>query len=154
MLRVRCISGCVTGRPLFGARFPTLFWRKLGSIFPSVAGSSEGNSTTRNFVPLSGGDIPIGLVAGSSLNENPGGYESVIHRLSDVIPYGPGPSVRRLSNSTIALLLASSPVTTRRISDAAPVEEDSKMITIAQNILRMIGTPLSSSVVCATPKHP
>ena len=92
-------------------------------------------------MPLSGGEIPIGLVAGSSWNENPAGYESVSHKLSAVMPYGPGASVTRLSNSTIALLLASSPVTTRRISEAVPVEEDSRMITIVQNILRMVGTP-------------
>jgi hypothetical protein len=30
-------------------------------------------------VPLSGGDKPIGLTALSSLNESPGGDESVIH---------------------------------------------------------------------------
>jgi hypothetical protein len=70
----------------------------------SVAASSGGNSTTRNFVPWSGGEMPIGVVAGSALNENPGGYESVSQRFSDVMPYGPGASVSRLSNTTTALL--------------------------------------------------
>ena len=37
-------------------------------------------------MPLSGGDRPIGLVALSSLNENPGGDEFVIHRLVEGIP--------------------------------------------------------------------
>src|SRR5215831_11552993 len=53
-----------------------------GSIFASTAGSSGWNSTTRMAVPLSGGDSPIGFSAASSLNEKPGGEESVIHRLT------------------------------------------------------------------------
>src|SRR5262249_3614699 len=89
---------------------------KLGSIFASAAGSSGGNSTTRIAVPLSGGDRPMGLAALSSLNENPGGEESVIHRFAAGMPDRPGLRVRRLSNSAIALLLLSRPVTTRRIS--------------------------------------
>src|SRR5215813_8322139 len=115
------MSGCFTGRPLAGAWSPTTFIMKLGSIFASAAGSSGGNSTTRIAVPLSGGDRPMGLVALSSLNENPGGEESVIHRFAAGLPDRPGLSVRRPSNSAIALLLASRPVTTRRISAAVAV---------------------------------
>src|SRR5712691_6877219 len=107
---------------------------KLGSIFASTAGSSGGNSTTRIAVPLSGGDRPIGLAALSSLNDNPGGEESVIHRLAAGLPDFPGLSVRRLSNSAIALLLASSPVTTRRTSAAVPVEQANRTVTIDQNV--------------------
>src|SRR5262244_703780 len=59
---------------------------KLGSIFASAAGSSGGNSTPRIAVPLSGGDSPMGLAALSSLNENPGGEESVIHRFAAGMP--------------------------------------------------------------------
>src|SRR5262249_56606249 len=95
---------------------------KLGSIFGACAGSSGGNSTTRIAVPLSGGDSPMGLAALSSLNENPGGEESVIHRFAAGMPDRPGLRVRRPSNSAIALLLASRPVTTRRISAAVAVE--------------------------------
>jgi hypothetical protein len=76
---------------------------KLGSIFASAAGSSGGNSTIRIAVPLSGGERPIGLAALSSLNENPGGEESVIHRLAAGLPEPPGLSVSRPSNSATAL---------------------------------------------------
>src|SRR5215831_4992989 len=78
---------------------------KLGSIFASAAGSSGGNSTTRIAVPLSGGDSPMGLAALSSLNENPGGEESVIHRFAAGMPDRPGLRVRRPSNSAIALFV-------------------------------------------------
>src|SRR6266852_1774221 len=117
---------------------------KLGSIFASAAGSSGGNSTTRIAVPLSGGDRPIGLAALSSLNEKPGGDESVIHRLAAGMPDFPGLRVKRLSNSAIALLVASSPVTTRRTSAAVPVEHANMMVTIDQNVLRTI----VSSLLC------
>src|ERR1700730_19320443 len=95
---------------------------KLGSIFASAAGSSGGNSTTRIAVPLSGGDRPMVLGALSSLNENPGGEESVIHRFAAGLPDRPGLSVRRPSNSTTALLLASRPGTTRRPQAAVAPE--------------------------------
>src|SRR5882757_8510465 len=111
---------------------------KLGSIFASAAGSSGGNSTTRIAVPLSGGDRPSGFVALSSLNENPGGEESVIHKLAAGLRDPPGLSVSRPSNSAIALLLASRPVTTRRMSAAVLVEHASIMVKIDQNILRII----------------
>src|ERR1700704_2546047 len=117
---------------------------KLGSIFASAAGSSGGNSTIRIAVPLSGGERPIGLAALSSLNENPGGEESVIHRFAAGMPDFPGLRVRRLSNSAIALLSASSPVTTRRTSAAMPDEHATMTATIDQNILRII----VSSLVC------
>src|SRR5882672_7448024 len=117
---------------------------KLGSIFASAAGSSGGNSTTRIAVPLSGGDSPIFLAALSSLNENPGGDESVIHRLAAGLPDPPGLRVTRLSNTAIALLPASSPVTTRRTSAALPVEHANMMVTIDQNVLRII----ASSLLC------
>src|SRR5262245_17727907 len=96
---------------------------KLGSIFASVAGSSGGNSTTRIAVPLSGGDKPIRLAALSSLKEGAGGDESVIQRLAAGLPEPPGLSVTLLSNSATALLFASRPVTTRRISAAVPLED-------------------------------
>src|SRR5262252_6428666 len=111
---------------------------KLGSIFASVAGSSGGNSTTRIAVPLSGGDRPIFFAALSSLYESAGGEESVIHRLAAGLPDPPGLRVTRLSNSAIALLLASSPVTTRRISAALPLEHASMMRTSDQNVLRIM----------------
>src|SRR5262249_39473746 len=113
---------------------------KLGSIFASAAGSSGGNSTTRIAMPLSGGDRPIGLAALSSLNESPGGEESVIHRLAAGLPEPPGLSVRRLSNSAIALLLVSSPVTTRRISAALPLEHANMTMARDQNTLRIIAS--------------
>src|SRR5438132_3720907 len=100
---------------------------KSGSIFASAAGSSGGNSTTRIAVPLSGGDSPIFLVALSSLNENPGGEESVIHRLAAGLPEPPGLSVNLPSNRATALLLASSPVTTRRMSAAVAAEQANGM---------------------------
>src|SRR5262249_14400373 len=116
------------------------FIMKLGSIFASAAGSSGGNSTTRIAVPLSGGDRPMGLAALSSLNENPGGEESVIHRFAAGMPDRPGLSVRRLSDSATALLLASRPVTTRRISAAAAAEHANTTTTIEQNALRIIAS--------------
>src|SRR5947208_9028010 len=111
---------------------------KLGSIFASAAGSSGGNSTTRIAVPLSGGDRPSGFVALSSLNENPGGEESVIHRLAAGLPEPPGLSVSRPSNSATALLLASSPVTTRRTSAAAATEHASVMAASDQIVPRIM----------------
>src|SRR3982074_2160052 len=136
------MSGCFTGRPLAGAWSPTTFIMKLGSIFASAAGSSGGNSTTRIAVPLSGGDKPIGLAALSSLNESPGGDESVIHRLAAGLPEPPGLSVRRPSNSAMALLLASSPVTTRRISAAVPLEQANVTMASDQNTLRNIASSI------------
>src|SRR2546429_5539919 len=115
---------------------------KLGSIFASAAGSSGGNSTTRIAVPLSGGDNPMGLVALSSLNENPGGEESVIHRFAAGLPDRPGLSVRRPSNSAIALLLASRPVTTRRTSAAVALEHANRTAKIDQNVLCIIASSL------------
>src|SRR6266849_1234284 len=136
------MSGCFTGRPRAGAWSPTTFIMKSRSILASAAGSSGGKSTTRITVPLSGGDRPIGLAALSSLNENPGGKESVIHRLAAGFPDFPGLSVRRLSNSAIALLFASMPVTTRRTSAALPVEQASIRVTMEQNILRIMAFSL------------
>src|SRR5215472_6160604 len=115
---------------------------KLGSIFASAAGSSGGNSTTRIAVPLSGGDRPMGLVALSSLNENPGGEESVIHRFAAGLPDRPGLSVRRPSNSAIALLFASRPVTTRRTSAAVALEHANRTAKIDQNVLCIIASSL------------
>src|SRR6202011_1465118 len=78
------MSGWVTGTPRAGAFSPTDLCRKLGSIFASVAASSGGNSTTRNLVPLSGGEMPIGRAAGSSLvKESAGGEASVVHMLGE-----------------------------------------------------------------------
>src|SRR5436190_4582323 len=111
---------------------------KLRSIFASAAGSSGGNSTTRIAVPLSGGDNPIFLVALSSLNENPGGEVSVIHRLAAGLPEPPGLSVSRPSNSATALLLASSPVTTRRTSAALATEHASVIAAIDKIVLRIM----------------
>src|SRR5229473_50607 len=68
MVRVRCISGCRTGRPLLGARSPMIFIMKSGSIFATSAGSSGGNSTTSSAVPRSGGSA-VGLAPLSSVNE-------------------------------------------------------------------------------------
>src|ERR1700756_6054311 len=115
---------------------------KSGSIFASAAGSSGGNSTTRIALPLSGGDRPMGLVALSSLNENPGGEESVIHRFAAGLPDRPGLSVRRPSNSAIALLLASRPVTTRRTSAAVALEHANRTAKIDQNVFCIISFPL------------
>src|SRR5262245_50623501 len=101
--------------------------------------SSGGNSTIRSFVPLSGGDIPMGLVAGSSRwITGQGDSESVSQRLPDASPNGPKASGTRLSNSVTALLFASSPVTTRRISDADAVAKLNIIVAIDQNILRSI----------------
>src|SRR6186713_75202 len=119
---------------------------KLGSIFASAAGSSGGNSTTRIAVPLSGGDRPIRLAALSSLKESAGGEESVIQRFAAGLPEPPGLSVRRLSNSTTALSLASRPVTTRRTSAAEPLEHASRTTARDQNALRII----ASSLFCET----
>src|SRR5260370_13715628 len=115
---------------------------KLGSIFASAAGSSGGNSTTRIAVPLSGGDNPMGLVALSSLNENPGGEESVIHRFAAGLPDRPGLSVRPPSNSAVSLLLASRPVTTRRTSAAVALEPATTMAKIDQTVLPLIASSL------------
>src|ERR1700704_369021 len=113
---------------------------KLGSIFASAAGSIGGNSTTRIAVPLSGGDRPIRLAALSSLKESAGGDESVIQRLAAGLPEPPGLSVRRLSNSTTALSLASRPVTTRRTSAAELFEHASRTMARDQNALRIIAS--------------
>src|SRR5436190_18543806 len=134
------MSGCFTGTPRAGALSPTTFIMKSGAIFASAAGSSGGNSTTRITVPASGGARPMDLAAASSLNENPGGEESVVHRLAAGFPDFPGLRVRVLSNSTTALLPASSPVTTRRISLAAPLEHPKTTITVDQSKLRSINS--------------
>src|SRR5258705_5631616 len=115
---------------------------KFESIFASAAGSSGRNSTTRMTVPLSGGERPIGLAALSSLNEKPGGDESVIQILAAALPVLPTLSVSTLSNSAIALLPASSPVTTRRISAAVAVEQVSRKVTIDQSVLRIMASLL------------
>src|SRR5882757_4403339 len=121
---------------------------KLGSSFASAAGSSGGNSTMRIAVPLSGGDRPIRLAALSSLNESPGGDESVIHRLAAGLPDPPGLRVTRLSNRAIALLSASSPVTTRRTSAAVAAEHASMTMKIEQSVLRIIVSSLVSNATC------
>jgi hypothetical protein len=73
-VRLRCIIGCFTGTPRAGAWFPIAFISNPGSILASVAASSGRNSTTRKIVPLSGGGMPVGRAAGSSLvNESAGG---------------------------------------------------------------------------------
>src|SRR5215472_6486894 len=56
------------------------------------------------------------------------------------MPDRPGLSVRRLSNSAIALLLASRPVTTRRISAAVAAEHANTTATIDQNVVRIIAS--------------
>src|SRR5438067_1681324 len=89
---------------------------RLGSILPSAAGSSGRNSTMRITVPLSGGESGIGLLPMSSLKEKPGGEELVDHTLTTEFGVGPASRAKLLSNSTTALLLASSPVTIRRTS--------------------------------------
>src|SRR5262249_30558791 len=92
-----------------------IFIMKWGSIFASSAGSSGGNSTTSRAVPRSGGSA-VGLAPLSSVNESGAGAVSVTHSLADGV--APGSSVMRLSNSATALSLASSAVTTRRMSAA------------------------------------
>src|SRR5262249_54709275 len=57
-------------------------------------------------------------------------------------PDRPGLRVRRLSNTAIALLLASRPVTTRRISAAVAVEHANMTAMIDQNVLRIIASSL------------
>src|SRR5262249_43540883 len=77
--------------------------------------------------------------------------------LVDASPKGPGASGSRLSNSTTALLLASRPVTTLRMSDAMAVEHVSASATAGQNVIFSI----NSSPVCSasmpllnvTPRH-
>src|SRR5262249_43741621 len=140
-VRVRCISGCLTGRPRAGAWSPTTFINNSGSIFASAAGSSGGNSTTRITLPLSGGDRPIGFAAASAF-ENPGGEESVIHRLTEGGRDAGALSVSWLSNNTIALLPASIPVTTRRISDAPAAEQANRTTALGHAILRIIASSL------------
>src|SRR6516165_7467988 len=84
----------------------------------------------------------MGLVALSSLNENPGAEESVIHRFAAGLPDRPGLSVRRPSNSATALLLASRPVTTRRTSAAVALEHANSTAKIDQNVLCIIASSL------------
>jgi len=68
------MNGCVTVTPRAGALSPIDFIRKSGSSFASATASCGGNSTTRNTVPLSGGEMSIGFLAGSScVNESAGG---------------------------------------------------------------------------------
>src|SRR5262249_2693383 len=67
--------------------------------------------------------------------------------LVDASPYGPGASGSRLSNSTTALLLASRPVTTRRMSDAMAVDVASASATAGQSVIFSI----ESSPVCIRP---
>src|ERR1043166_8357987 len=54
---------------------------------------------------------------------------------ADATPDGLGASGSRLSNSTTALLLASRPVTTRRISDAMAGEQASARAAAGQNVI-------------------
>src|ERR1700757_4165450 len=58
-----------------------------------------------------------------------------MHRLTAAIPYGPGLRGTRLSNSVEALLSASRPVTTLRMSDAMAVEQVSRIATSEQSVL-------------------
>src|SRR5260221_14174895 len=108
---------------------------KLGSIFASSAGSSGGNSTTSSAVPRSGGSA-VGLAPLSSVNESPAGAVSVTHSLTDGVL--PGSSLTRLSNSAIALSLASSAVTTRRTSAAVAAEHARTSATIEPITLLVI----------------
>src|SRR5215469_6383641 len=55
--------------------------------------------------------------------------------LVEASPYGPDASGSRLSNSTTALLLASRPVTTLRMSDAMAVEQVSASAAAGQNVI-------------------
>jgi len=71
-------------------------------------------------VPRSGGSA-VGLAPLSSVNESPAGAVSVTHSLADGVL--PGSSVTRLSNSAIALSLASRAVTTRRNTLLARADE-------------------------------
>src|SRR5262249_23723364 len=105
-------------------------------------GSSGWNSTTRMAVPLSGGDSPIGLSALSSLNEKPGGEESVIHRLTAGTPDLPGVSGSLLSKIATALLFASSPVTTRRTSAPVATEHAASRATHAHIALWIMASSL------------
>src|SRR5262249_54052630 len=120
-----------------------IFIMKLGSSFASSAGSSGGNSTTSSVVPRSGGSAG-GLAPLSSLNDSPAGAVSVTHSLADGV--APGSSVTRLSNSAIALSLASSAVTTRRMSAAVAVEHARTSATIEPKILLVIASSFAVSV--------
>src|SRR5262249_6066111 len=113
---------------------------KLGSIFASAERSRRGNSTTRSAVPASGGSAGSDLAALSSLNDNPAGAESVVQRMVDGVPVLPGSRVRRLSNSAIALSLASSAVTTRRMSAVVPAEQVRTIINIVNNVFLIIAS--------------
>src|SRR5262249_54750624 len=109
---------------------------KLGSSFASSAGASGGNSTTSSAVRRSGGSAAVGLAPLSSVNESPAGAVSVTHSLADGVL--PGSSVTRLSNSAIALSLASRAVTTRRMSAAAAAEHARRSATIEPITLLVI----------------
>src|SRR6516225_9132922 len=86
-------------------------------------------------VPRSGGSA-VGLAPLSSVNESGAGAASVTHSLADGV--APGSSVTRPSNSAIALSLASSAVTTRRMSAAVAVEQARTSATIEPKILLVI----------------
>src|SRR5258708_30584698 len=101
----------------FSGGWLTPFMIISGGNLASVAESSGANSTSRNFVPLSGGDTPIGRLAVSCLDKL-GGVLSVIQKFDDEIT---GLSCFRemwLSNSATARFRSPTPVTTPRISDA------------------------------------
>src|SRR5262249_59896170 len=58
----------------------------------------------------------------------------------DGVPVPPGSRVRRLSNSAIALSLASSAVTTRRMSAVVPAEQVETIIKIVHNVFLIIAS--------------
>ena len=66
----------------------------------------------------------------------------MIQRFAAGLPDRPGLSVRRPSNSAIALLLASRPVTTRRTSAAVALEHANRTAKIDQNVLCIIASSL------------
>src|SRR3954454_19181774 len=66
--------------------------------------------------------MPIRFNAVSSVCDTLMGQVSVIQRFVDLMPYGPEASDKLLSKITLALLLPSKPVTTRRMSDASGSE--------------------------------
>src|SRR5665213_2456755 len=114
MLRVRCMKGWLGGRPL-------ATWPSPNELEKCVTGRASislvvgPNSTTRQIEPLVGGGMPILRALWSAVTATSAGVESVTHTRPDSVSLavlrfqvGDGPSI-----STIALPLASWPVTTR-----------------------------------------
>src|SRR3954469_5308936 len=81
--------------------------------------------------------MPIRFNAVSSVCDNLMGQVSVIQRFVDLMPYGPEASDKLLSKITLALLLPSKPVTTRRMSDASGSETVIRTPIGSKNVQRM-----------------